>query len=157
MKQEFRNPPENPQEPLMWIAGGNVNGIMVSLRMLGELLDPEEITNSLGSKPTKCYRKGDIHKGSRHDKIRETGLWLLQGQRKSNSSLGYEINSLMQKFTSDISVWSNFSSRFEVSLKCGLWLNKWNGGTDIEPQVLQLLGEKNILLDLDIYFEPQHE
>ena len=40
---------------------------------------------------------------------------------------------------------------------CGLWLQDENEMLSIAPRTLKELGERNITLELDIYFEPDDE
>jgi len=43
------------------------------------------------------------------------------------------------------------TTRFRVDVFCGLWLIEGNEGISLDPSTLKALGERGILLDLDIY------
>ena len=48
-------------------------------------------------------------------------------------------------------MWNELASKYDIDLFCGLFMEKGNEGMEISPKTLQALGERNILLGLDIY------
>jgi hypothetical protein len=71
----------------------------VSLRFMGDGLDPGEITAILGIPPTIAYRKGEVYRRSR-DGTKEargrTGLWLLSTREHvEGADLGRHLSYLL--------------------------------------------------------------
>jgi hypothetical protein len=146
----LRLPPEKPEGELVWVAGGAIDQCSVSLRFFGEDLDPDELTQRLGVQPSVAYRKGDIFRGKRYDRIYKTGSWRLQTE-KSDICLEEQINLLFDKLPSDLEIWENLGSRFQADLFCGLWLKRWNRCLDFEVATLQRMAERRLSIGLDIY------
>ncbi|HRQ90577.1 MAG TPA: DUF4279 domain-containing protein [Bacteroidia bacterium] len=63
--------------------GGMVGETSVTLRILGDDLDPDEITKMLGFPPSIARRKGDIRIGKRtkEEYKARTGQWHLESPR----------------------------------------------------------------------------
>ena len=47
--------------------------------------------------------------------------------------------------------WRVLHQEAHIDLFCGIHLEEWNRGLDIDPDVLSLLGDRGIPLSLDIY------
>ncbi len=153
MNDKPHSPPNEPTGELIWIAGGGIDAVSVTLRFFGDNLDPEEITAKLGIQPTKCCRKGDIYWQGRYRQTQTTGKWILRKSRRADRDLSTEVDSLMKQLTQDYAVWYELTSRFDASILCGLWLAKWNGATELEVQTLQALSARRLRLELDLYFD----
>lgn len=50
-----------------------------------------------------------------------------------------------------MAVWQDLARRFQVEIFCGLFLESFNEGLSLSASTLQLLGERSIALDLDMY------
>jgi hypothetical protein len=163
----LRLPPTKPERKLVWVAGGSMDKCSVSLRFFGEDLDPDELTQILGVEPSSAYRKGDIFRGKKHDKIYKTGSWRLRSQR-SDIDLEDQINGLLNKLPSDeviagsvvsrqsnddLGVWLDLTTRFQVDLFCGLWMKRWNRCVDFQAAILQRIAERGLSIGLDIYVD----
>jgi hypothetical protein len=124
-----------------------------SLRIVGTDLDPEEISGILSCQPTAAYRKGQIVVGKRSGQKSEkkSGLWLLKADKRSPGNLDAQIHELFDKLPSDLSIWSFLSAKYSMDLFCGLFMTETNEGLSISPGNLKALGERSILLALDIY------
>lgn len=125
----------------------------VSLRVFGDDLLPEEVTALLGAAPTAFEVKGgqsQPNSGGRTFAAR-TGGWRLEVARRSPGDLDGQIAELLGQLTTDLNAWRELTTRFRVDIFCGLWLNEGNEGISLDPSTLKDLGERGILLDLDIY------
>ncbi len=147
----LRLPPQEPVGDLVWVVGGEVDECSVSLRFFGEDLDPDEVTQVLGITPTGSYRKGDVYRGKRTDITRSTGSWRYSIKKRAGVSLEEQINHLLDQLPSDLEVWGRLTEKFKADLFCGLWLKQWNRGLELTPKTLQRMGEKGLILSLDIY------
>ena len=124
-----------------------------SLRVFGDDLLPEEVTALLGASPTSFEVKGgqsQPNAGGRTFTAR-TGGWRLQVARLSPGDLDGQIAELLDQLTTNLIAWRELTARFRVDMFCGLWLIEWNEGISLDPSTLAALGERGILLDLDIY------
>jgi len=130
----LRLPPQEPVGELVWVAGGAVDACSVSLRFFGDALDPDDVTQALGITPTGSYKKGDIFRGKRSDIIRQTGSWRYSVKKCAGVQLEDQINTLLDKCSSDLEVWQRLTKTFKADLFCGLWLKQWNRGLDFAPE-----------------------
>ncbi|NET91450.1 MAG: DUF4279 domain-containing protein [Kamptonema sp. SIO1D9] len=130
--------------------GGSVETVKVSLRFLGDNLNPEEISALLKCQPSKAYRKGDIigSKSSHH--IAQTGAWILKGDKEDTGVLETKITRLLECITVPLTVWEELRS-FSGNVFCGIFLNDWNRGLSLSPELMQKLVERHLSIDFDIY------
>ena len=125
---------------------------VASLRILGDALDPEEITAALGKEPDEAARLGDtLRTPSGGERVSRFGVWSVSVEQRIPGDLDAQIAELFEGAIEDIGVWRNITSRFRSNIFCGLFLDEWNEGLSISPTTMKMLGERGILLDLDIY------
>jgi hypothetical protein len=126
---------------------------VASLRLFGDDLMPEEISRLLGAKPTAYETKGGQSKPNARGRTftARTGSWRLKVPDRIPGDLNGQIAELLAQLTCDLGVWRGLAARFRVDIFCGLFLNEGNEGIDLTPATLASLGERGILLDLDIY------
>jgi len=113
---------------------------------------PKEISDFLGCQPKLSAKAGDID--PRHkDKTRivKEGFWLLSSEDNDESILEMKIQMLLSKLTDDLVVWKQITSNFRVDMFCGLFLNDFNEGFSINPELSRKLSERNITIGFDIY------
>lgn len=128
-----------------------VSRTCASLHVSGGDLIPDEITTLLGSAPTVARRKGEPMQTPRPCPPSRTGMWSLSAAKAEGDALDSQIRSILSLVTSDLTVWDKLADRFEMNMFCGVWLDDWNQGTSLSPATMKLLGDRNILLELDIY------
>lgn len=124
----------------------------VSIGFFGDDLDPEEITAALGAEPTVCVSKGGQWKtkwGAGQTAV--TGSWRIKAERCQPGDLDRQINCLLDGLSSDLLVWRYFAERYRGRAFCGLFLNSVNEGLTLRAETLLRLGERGLLIDLDIY------
>lgn len=134
-----------------------LNQSAASLRFFGDDLDPDELTRLLGAKPSVGLRKGDSvrHQGARRDVTARTGTWRLRVERRSPGDIDGQIAELLSPLNQDLAVWRDLSTRFEADIFCGLFLEKANEGIKLRPETLLMVGSRGLLLDFDIYGNPE--
>jgi hypothetical protein len=147
----LRLSPKLPDGQLVWVAGGSVDACSVTLRFFGEDLDPDEVTQLLGVDPSGAYRKGDIFRGKKYDRVQKTGSWRFTIEKLAGVELEDQINELLDQLPSDLGIWRELTKRFEADLFCGLWMKRWNRCLDFAPQTLLKMGERGLILQFDIY------
>jgi hypothetical protein len=86
-----------------------------SLRIFGDDLDPEELTRLLGHEPSVSELKGQeiVGKTTGNIRVARTGSWRLHASRQAPGDLDAQIEELLSKLSSDLSVWRGVSERFE--------------------------------------------
>jgi hypothetical protein len=138
--------------------GGEVDGVSVSLRFFGSLLDPAEITQALGCEPSRVRRRGEIVKNAfTGQSVIETSAWILSSPRAAAATLESEIRRLLARLPNELGVWQGLTNRYRGDLFCGLFLEEFNRGTTVSAELLGLLVDRGLALTLDIYSEGSGE
>lgn len=131
--------------------GGSVNRATVSLRLIGDNLEPDEVTNRLGCQPTAGSRKGDVIPDSHYHRIARTGSWRLDGADDRSTDLERQVTNLLKRVTNDLAIWQDLSSRLKVDLFCGVFLDEFNRGFTFSPGLLRQIADRGIEIGFDIY------
>jgi hypothetical protein len=124
-----------------------------SLRIIGDDLDPEEITRLLGCAPTRAEFKGQLLRGksSARERIARTGRWSLEAADRAPDDLNDQIMEIVGRLTPDLDVWVSLANRFRMDLFSGLFMAKSNEGLTLLPEALLALGSRRIELGLCLY------
>jgi len=124
-----------------------------TLRVIGDDLDPTEITALLGCEPTSKQIKGETIIGKSTDLARTAsfGRWSLKAAAREPEDLDGQITELLSNTTSDLKIWKSIADRYRLELFCGIFLSGSNEGLSISPSALASLGLRHIELGLDIY------
>lgn len=123
-----------------------------SLGFYSDDLDPSQISEVLGAQPTVGVRKGGIWKtGKGVEKIAVTGSWRLSFERRSPGDLDGQIQEILAKLTNDTAAWRLLSEQYNGRVFCGLFLASGNEGVRLEPRTVTAMGQRGLILDLDIY------
>lgn len=122
--------------------------------MIGDDLDPEEVTRLLGAAPTMAHRKNEIiptKYGATKTRIAQFGLWSRQASDQSPEDLDRQIDELLGGLTTDLSIWGDLTAKFRTDVFCGLFMRESNEGFTLKPHTLIALGSRGIQIDFDIY------
>lgn len=131
-------------------AGGEVDECSIMLRFFGDTLEPESISALLGVQPTTCCRKGEPRSNGRSG-ISHTGCWLLECERTTDTA-DNQIKLLLENdLPNDLAIWQSLSANFIAEIKVHLSLARWARGTILSAATLQLLSDRGLRLQLDIY------
>ena len=128
-----------------------LNESVAGLRVVGDDLDPDEITQLLGRTSDLARRKGETILTEGRERVASTGAWIVNTDSSAPGDLDRQINELLAGTTDDLAVWRRLVDRFRVDVFCGLFMKEPNEGIAISPQTLQKMAERGIELDLDIY------
>jgi hypothetical protein len=124
----------------------------VTLRIFGDDLDPDEVSQILGAEPTARARKGDVRQAaSGSAAVARSGSWRLEAAASCPGDLNTQISALLTKVTDDLSVWRELSTRYTCDVFCGLFMGGLNEGDVLDPRTLAALGSRGLTLGLDIY------
>jgi hypothetical protein len=131
---------------------GKIHHSAACLRIFGDDLIPEEITQMLRCQPTLAQRTGDVIRyASGRERVVRCGNWRLNATRAEPEDINDQVRSLLSKVESAPHVWKDLVRRFNVDIFCGLFMQGGNDGFSLAPDVMVLLGERGIVIDFDIY------
>ena len=128
----------------------------VSLLILGDDLNPDEITRLLGASPTEAHRKGDEVQGRKSPRTATTGDWSIKTER-STRDIEQQLTQLFAGLSSDPAVWKSLTSRYHAELFCGVFLSWFGHGFSMTPNLHRLLADRNLVIIFDIYDEYDHD
>lgn len=131
--------------------GGPIDRLKVSLRVFGDFLVPADVTRLLGCEPTHAQCKGDVIPDRRYHRVARTGSWCLHGSLPEKTDLEEQVTDLLSKVTNELATWNSLVKEFNVDIFCGVFLDDWNRGFGLSPQVLKLLSDRGIAIGFDIY------
>lgn len=125
---------------------------VATLRIFGDSLVPDEITNLLGCAPTVATTKGEIirHPSGR-ERISRHGSWRLEALNCEPENLDHQVSWLLCQLTEDSDTWLFLNKTFKVDLFCGLFMGSSNEGFSLSPTSLLALGSRGIEIGFDVY------
>jgi hypothetical protein len=124
--------------------------IRASLRVLGDGLEPDEVSALLGRPPTRQHRKGDKIEG-RSDAVEPTGAWILDSALSERVELEEHLEVLLASLSNDMDEWASLTDRFSASVLCSLFLDQYNEGFELSPRIAQALAERGLVIAFDLY------
>jgi hypothetical protein len=126
----------------------------MTLRIMGDDLVPEEITNLLGAAPTFAHFKGEtiVIRKTEKTRIANFGTWQIRAADREPGNLNAQIGEILSKTSVDLAVWQSIAKRFQVSLFCTLYMEGGDEGLTISPQSLAALGARNIGMGLNMIY-----
>ena len=139
---------------------GQLSESSASLRIFGDDLIPDEITALLGSEPTGSDEKGQPkHEAHLRGQVilAKHGSWRFGCKPRRPGNLDGQIKEILQKLTSDLTVWHELAEKFNMDMFCGLWLEAFNEGISLSTETLKSVSERHIFIDLDIYHDGNEE
>jgi hypothetical protein len=131
---------------------GSLHKTAASIGFFGDDLDPVEITTALGAEPTVGVRKGGVwHTKAGAEKVASQGSWRVEAERREPGDLDGQINELLDGLSNDLPAWQSYSKRYRGRVFCGLFLASGNEGLTLRSETLARLGDRGLVVDLDIY------
>jgi Domain of unknown function (DUF4279) len=119
-----------------------------TLRIVGDALDPLQITQALGRSPHLSHRKGET---KRNGSPAVTGQWHLEASPASPGDLDAQVAEILGSLSQDLSVWRELRRLYRMDLFCGLFMEGSNQGLEISADTMRALAERGIDLGLDMY------
>jgi hypothetical protein len=126
---------------------------VVTLRIMGDDLIPDEITKLLGVSPTHAQTKGDkiVGKTTGHVRIAKSGMWQLCSPDREPEDMDAQIEEVLSQMTENLTIWQGITKKYRADLFCGLFMRASNEGLTISARSLAALGARGIEMGLDIY------
>jgi len=124
-----------------------------TLRIAGDDLVPQEISNLLGGTPTLARTKGETIIGPKTGKTRiaRTGQWHLDANDREPEDLNGQISEILGQITGDLEVWRLLSQKYEIDLFCGWFMKEGGEGLEVSAESLAALGDRGIKLGVCLY------
>jgi hypothetical protein len=131
---------------------GQIHHSAATLRIFGDELRPDDISQMLKCQPTKAELKGEVirYPSGRERRVKR-GNWRLIAKSAEPEDLDGQIRWLMSQVSDDLSVWKLLTQAYDVDLFCGLFMQSSNDGLSLSPETMLMLGLRGIELGLDIY------
>lgn len=136
---------------------GQLKRSVATLRIIGDDLDPAEISRWLGVSPTFSQKKGELIVGRRTKRVATIGIWSLRATELEPADVDAQIKEILDRLPADLSVWQYITGEYRIDLFCGWFLGNYNEGISISPESMIALGSRGILLDMDIYSSPEED
>lgn len=147
-------PPTGAPEGTTWF-GGPMPWFSITLRIMGDTLDPDEVTRVLKHSPTISYRKGDdiLRSDGTFMRPARSGRWSL---KVTPESVPLEdccdaVEHILALFTCDAEAWRSLTIPHHADFFIGLRLDTKNRGIEISPKLMLLLGERGVKIGFDVY------
>ncbi len=134
--------------------GGPVREFRLSLRLFGDDLDPDEVSELLGSAPSDSYRKGDLLPG-RYRRAAKRGAWFLTADHREGTDKGFSnvVDELIDSLNGDLDVWYSLTRRYHVDLFCGVFMeHTGNEGVELPLETMKRLVDRGVKIEFDIYY-----
>lgn len=125
---------------------------IITLRIFGDSLVPNEVTALLGVEPTHAHTKGDRHigKDEREFANRHIGMWQLRAE-ESADTFESRVLGLLARLPSSGATWNAIMQNLEADLSVGYFMERSNEEFLLTTKVLNALASRGIELLLDIY------
>jgi hypothetical protein len=127
----------------------------VRLQIVGQALNPEEVTRTLGLMPTQARRKGEpkVEGTTRKWTANMWAFEVLPQGRDDWSSLGDALATALSAFSPVRDKVRAYSATNQVYLWCGHFTSSFDGGPTLSPDLLRSLADFGVQLVLDTYCE----
>lgn len=129
----------------------NIPKLRVSLRIRGDALDPEFLTQQFGITPSRSARKGETLIRQGRERMQETGVWVYRLEVPPATELGEAIGLLLEVFPEDSTLWGEITSAYTADVFCGMFLEDDHQSTVVGPEILTALGRRGLPISLDCY------
>ena len=126
----------------------SIQSINVSLRILGDDLDPEGVSALLGMEPTHGRRKGDAVDGDALPAA--TGAWILESSLPETAEIEEHVSQLLAPLSGDLDEWGTVTTNFSADMRCDLTLGNGSEAFDLSPRLAQSLAERGIVISFHI-------
>jgi hypothetical protein len=123
----------------------------LSLRFIGENLDPAEISRALGCKPSEAVRKGDTLLVNGSPTKAPTGVWRLKLAADDRGTFDDKVGTLLGLVSDDPKAWAFVTASYRCELFVGVFLTTANEGLRISASTMERLSRRGVQIEFDIY------
>jgi hypothetical protein len=122
-----------------------------ALRIMGEALPIEEITERLGLSPTHAHRRGD-RRSPRHPAVYRDDMWLYRPPVPSEEEMGEHLDALYEALKPNLDYLRGLKSRWDIDIFCTYTSNSGTAGFQTNPRGLRLAVELDVPLGVSTVF-----
>jgi len=126
----------------------------LSLRIIGDELIPDEISNILGCEPTTERCKGKPFAWNKQlcqPRLAKSGMWRLEANDKIPGNINEQVSELLCQISSDISIWRSLSEKYSIDIFCGFFMESCMEGITLSSQSIKDLADRFIEIEFDVY------
>lgn len=123
----------------------------LSLRITGDSLDPDFLTQQFGVRPTLGARKGETTGEDDEAVWHRTGIWQYDLRAFESTELGETIGLLLEVFPNDATLWEEITSVYDAQVHCGAYLTADEQTTTIDADTMRALSRLGLPLQLSLY------
>ncbi len=134
----------------------NLHHSYAALRIGGDSLKPDEISRTLGCRPTLSFVKGQTEPSRGKAIVRETGGWHLDAVEQQPGNLDAHVAELFGRVNNDLSAWATLSGEYKIDLFCVYFMAEVDEVVQTSAETLKVLGDRGVELRLRIY-SPEEE
>lgn len=127
----------------------NLPRLRVSLRIRGDTLDPDFLTQQLGVAPDFSATKGQEVSRDGRTSESETGMWVYRADVPPDTDLGDAILKLLDALPDDTVLWEELVDAYQVEVFCGVFLQADNQGATVDADAMSALGRRGLTLSFD--------
>jgi hypothetical protein len=120
-----------------------INQTVVCIRFYGQDLDSKTIGELLGFIESEPFES--TIKRLKSGRV----VWTIR--LENDDPLEKKIQTLLAHFTDEINQWKTATENIKADIFCGLFLDGWNQGFDLTPNLMRELSERNLEIGFDIY------
>lgn len=139
--------------------GGPVEWFSISLRIIGEDIKPESISALLKSTADSEMHKGDAiqNRAGKTMRIAESGKWEKNYTPELIPEPDYSaaLLKVFETINKEVQVWTEITGKAKVDIFIGVVMKSENKGIELDPELMKFLGERNIKIGFDIYYEKE--
>ncbi|WP_299579854.1 DUF4279 domain-containing protein [uncultured Sunxiuqinia sp.] len=138
--------------------GGTFEEFSVGVNFYSKDLDRHEITRLIGAEPTKSWNPDERHPIGNSNKTRITdwGKWYLTSKR-DNTDLNKKLEDLLNLLTSDLECWKKLTSKYDAWIDVAGYMENWNRGFSLKPEIMRMLSDRNLEVVFDIYYDGEED
>lgn len=128
---------------------------ILTMRIVGEAVDPDAITARLGLAPTRAHHKGEPI-SPRVRRPRPFGVWLLDSPLGRDRPLEEHLDVLLGLLEPRAEALRSLAAEgCPADLFSGHFMQRYNTGIELSPGVLGRVAALGLALDIDIYDSPR--
>lgn len=152
--------PKGAPAGTVWF-GGPIAWFSITLRIIGDDLDPDEMTTLLGCQPDDAQRKGEpiLRDDGSVMRTARTGAWrlYLKPDETDEWDCAEAMMLLLRRLPSRAGLWKRLARKYQIDFFVGLSMASRNKGFELPTEIMKYLGDRGINAGFDIYCEADKE
>jgi hypothetical protein len=127
-----------------------------SLRIYSSTLTSFEITKILGSKPTRCFEKGELVDAKNlNSQRREQASWILESNIAETENLEKHLISLILFIEEKSNELNQIANQCNIDIFCGLSIKDGQGNFSLSSVIMKKLSTIPLVITFDLYADEE--